>query len=107
MALVQELCEIYAGDVTPLLSLSFTNVLRTIKEKVFSAIEIFKKEKEKILKEYYKTRKRALQRLILNLPVTLKKSLIYETTLKSKLLKKANLLVRFIDFKSISRFLDI
>ena len=76
IALIHDLCEVYAGDITP-----YDPVLpRTKKKRVemmrtwprFSA-----KEKKKIIKEKYKKEKESLEKLISELPPKLKREIKY------------------------------
>ena len=97
MVLVHEICEVYAGDATPYdhllprpreeLKKMFLNPSKFSKQEREETInylrEVYKtwpkfpkKEKEKIFQKDYRNEKRALQKLTLNLPPSLKKEII-------------------------------
>jgi len=73
MSLVYEICEVYAGDVTP-----YDEFLPSDKKKKILKRwpRFLKKEKEKRFLKDYKTEKEALEKLIAELPVALKKEII-------------------------------
>lgn len=97
IALVHEICEVYAGDATPYdrllpmpreeLKKMFLNPSKFSKEERKEVIEYLretykiwpkfpKKEKEKIFQEDYKNEKIALQKLTKSLPLNLRKEII-------------------------------
>lgn len=72
MALIHDLCEIYAGDTTP-----YDTLLPTDKKQMKVLLEKWprfsKKQKEKLKKDKFKKESKALDRLLKKLPEKLKK----------------------------------
>jgi len=75
MSLIHDLCEVYAGDTTPYDNkVSFKNKNKW-KEITKKWPRFSKEEKEKIYQKKYKKENKALEKLILNLPPSLKKEI--------------------------------
>ena len=74
MALIHDLCEIYAGDTTP-----YDPILPRSKKKRAELLKTWPRfsssEKKRIAKEKYRKEKKALEKLILKLPPDLKKEI--------------------------------
>jgi putative hydrolases of HD superfamily len=70
MSLSHAICEVYAGDITP-----YETILHQGKKIFNKWIRFSKKEKEKLFLKDYKQEKRALQKLIKNLPADLKEEI--------------------------------
>lgn len=74
MSLIHDLCEVYAGDTTP-----YDTILPKNKKQWKKILEKWprlpKKEKEKIFFEKFKKENKALEKLILKLPLDLKKEI--------------------------------
>ena len=88
MALIHDLCELYAGDATP-----YDSILPKSKKKRAELLKTWprfsKKEKEKISREKYKKEEKGLEKLISGLPLDAKKEikslwLDYENGLSSE-----------------------
>ncbi len=74
IALIHDICEIYAGDTTP-----YDSILPRNKKKRAELMKTWPRfsnyEKKKLAKEKYKREKRALEKLISKLPLNLKKEI--------------------------------
>lgn len=74
MALIHDLCEIYAGDITP-----YDLILPRTKKKRAELMKTWprfsKSEKKKLAQRKYKKEKKALEKLIAKLPTDLKKEI--------------------------------
>jgi putative hydrolase of HD superfamily len=70
MSLSHAICEVYAGDITP-----YETILHRGKKIFNKWVRFSKKEKEKLFLKDYKQEKRALQKLIKNLPKDLKEEI--------------------------------
>lgn len=74
MSLIHDICEVYAGDTTP-----YDKILPKNKKKWKKIIDnwprLSKEKKKKIFREKYKKENAALKKIILKLPISLKKEI--------------------------------
>lgn len=72
MALVHDLCEVYAGDTTP-----YDSILPKSRKKRAELVKTWprfsEKERKRLIREKYKKEKESLEKLIAKLPLDLKK----------------------------------
>ena len=75
ISLIHDLCEVYAGDTTPYDNKFFSKDKKRWKEMTKKWPRFSKEEKEKIFQKKHKKENKALKKLILNLPLALKKEI--------------------------------
>ena len=96
MALIHDLCEIYAGDTTPYDEFH-PKEKKQWKEILKKWPRFSKREKEKIFFEKYKKENKALEKLIFKLPSSLKKEIRSLWTDYEKSLTREGRFVRQVD----------